>query len=265
MSNKRHQIFRLPYSILLRWHILGRMAHKVRINRDDVYVSPVVFMEIFEDTRKEIGNEIFTSRKYKVLREAWVASIFSVTLSLGTSASMGTGKVWWLRPNPEDVAPDFFAFNTKLIPGEEYMEGINARWEVFEWGKRSEYEFIEAVKRKVGRLHDNKMSVIGYATKENEVLDFKTLYEELKAQPPDVLEVWILAKINELGDTLTLTQVYPYAYTRPAPTNVPVYFKEPYAFISKFRGKGRRDGGVLSINDQMEITVVEPDPPYAPN
>lgn len=236
------------------------MAHKLRINRDDIYVSPLIFTEIFDDTRKEVGDEIFSSRKYKVLREAWIASVFSITLSLGTSESMGIGKVWWLRPNPEDVAPDFFAFNSKPIPGKDYMEGINARWEVFEWGEHSEYGFVEAVKRKVNRLHDSKMSVIGYAAKENETLDFKALHEQLKVEPPDILEVWILAKIKELGNTLILTQVYPYAYARPVPKTVPAYFKEPYAFISKYRGKGRRDGGVLSINDQMEIKVIEPDP-----
>lgn len=233
---------------------------KVRINRDDVFVSPIVFTELFDDTRKEVGDTIFTSRKYKVLREAWIASVFSVALSMGTSESMGTGKVWWLRPNPEDVAPDFFAFNTKPVPGKEYLEGINARWEVFEWGSKSEYGFIEAVKRKVGRLHDDKMSVIGYAAKENEALDFKALHDELKAQPPNVLEVWILAKIKELSNALVLTQVYPYAYARPVPTIIPAYFKEPYAFISKFRGKGHREGGILSINENMEIKIIEPDP-----
>jgi hypothetical protein len=235
------------------------MARKARINRDDVYISPSIFINLFDDTRKEVGDEIFTSRKYKVLREAWIASIYSVGLSIGTSERMGTGKVWWLRPNPEDVAPDFFAFNTKPIPDKEYAEGINARWEVFEWGDRSKYEFVEAVKRKVGRLNDDKLSVIGYAAKQHELLDFEKLHAELHNEQPNVLEVWILAKLLESNNQLVLTQVYPYLYSRTVPPIIPDYFTQPYGFISKFRGKGHHDGGVLSIDDQMNIKIIKPD------
>ncbi|HSX42719.1 MAG TPA: hypothetical protein VLF59_01400 [Candidatus Saccharimonadales bacterium] len=228
---------------------------KARINRSDVYVSPVVFVELFDDTRKEVGDkELFGSRKYKVLREAWIASLFSVTLSIGL------GGVWWLRPNPEDVAPDFFAFNTKEVEGEDYKEGINARWEIFEWGEHSTYKLVDAVKRKAGRLHDNKMSVIGYAAKSNETLDFQAIHAALMEQKPDVLEVWLLAKIKEFNNAHVLTQVYPYLYAVPVPATIPAYFNEPYAFVSKYRGKVNRDGGVLSINDQMEIKVIEKDP-----
>ena len=235
-------------------------SSKARTNRDDTYISPAVFIRLFDDTYAEVGDELFKSRKYKVLREAWIAAMFSITLGLGTSENMGTSSIWWLRPNPEDVAPDFFAFNTKEIPGEQYMEGINARWEIFEWNDKSEYDFVEAVKRKVYRLHDDKMSIIGYATKDNELLDFKTLHTELIAQPPNILEVWVLVKLRASPDRFTLTQVYPYLYTVPVPISIPDYFTEPYAFISKFRGKGRRDSGVVSIDDEMKITVVDPTP-----
>jgi hypothetical protein len=241
------------------------MVKKFRINREDTYISPVVFLELSDDTRKEVGEkELLTSRKYKVLREAWIASTFSVALSMGTSKNLGTGNVWWLRPNPEDVAPDFFAFNTKEIIGKDYKEGLNARWEVFEWEEHSKDTLIDAVKRKVGRLHDGKMSVIGYLTKSNQNLDFKALHLALMEQKPDVLEVWLLAKIKEQNSSLVLIQVYPYHYARRVPTTIPNYFKEPYAFIRKFRGRDNKAGGVVSINDQMEIKVVKKDPFEAP-
>ena len=234
------------------------MAKKFRINRSDTYISPLVFIELFDDTRKEVGEKlILTSRKYKVLREAWIASIFSITLSMGATKNMGMDAVWWLRPNPEDVAPDFFAFNTKDIEGKDYKEGVNARWEVFEWGERSKYPLSDAVIRKVNRLHDDKMLVIGYISKANEPINLGEIHKLLAAQKPDILEVWLLTKIQELGNALILAQVYPYAYAVPVPTTIPAYFKEPYAFISKFRGKGNRSGGIVSINDQMEIRIVE--------
>jgi hypothetical protein len=241
--------------------MLGMGSKKARVNRNDVYASPIVFIELFDDTRKEVGEkELLTSRKYKVLREAWIASIFSVALSMGTSENLGTGNVWWLRPNPEDVAPDFFAFNTKEIVGKDYKEGINARWEVFEWEEHSKHTLIDAVKRKVGRLHDDKLSVIGYLAKSNQDLNFKALHSALTEQKPDVLEVWLLAKIKEQNGALVLIQVYPYFYARRVPTTIPDYFKKPYGFVSKYRGKVNRAGGVLSIDDQMQIKIIEKDP-----
>lgn len=234
------------------------MTKKFRINRSDTYVSPLVFVELFEDTRKEVGEKlILASRKYKVLREAWIASMFSITLSMGAAKNMGMDSVWWLRPNPEDVAPDFFAFNTKAVEGKDYKEGVNARWEVFEWGERSKYQLADAVTRKVNRLHDDKMSVIGYISKANEPIEFREIHMLLTEQKPDILEVWLLTKIKELGNALVLAQVYPYAYVVPVPTTIPTYFKEPYAFITKFRGQGNKSGGIVSINDQMEIKIVE--------
>ena len=221
-----------------------------RTNRDDIYVSPVIIADLFDDTRKEVGDEIFTSRKYKVLREGWIASMYAVALS------MYQGGVWWLRPNPDDVAPDFFGFNTRDIEGKNYKEDVNTRIEVFEWGEHSTISLSDAVKKKVARIHDPKMSLVGHASKENEMLDFKGICKMLSDLKPNVLEVWILAKIKEI-DSYVVMQVYPYLFRIPVPTDVPKYFVEPYAFISKFRGKGNRPGELLSINDQMEIKIVE--------
>lgn len=219
-----------------------------RANREDIYISPVLLVDLFNGTRKEVGQEVFTSRKYKVLREAWIASMFSVALS------SYQGGVWWLRPNKEDTAPDFYAFNTKRAENGEYMEAVNTGFEVFEWGKMSQDSLLEAILKKIHNWRANKISVICYASKENQLLNFLNIYKELKNTKTGVLEIWILAKIKE-ADAYFAVQVYPHFLPLPVPSKVPSYFKEPFSFVSKHRGKTTRNGGKVELNSEMEIVV----------
>lgn len=221
----------------------------MRTNRDDIYVSPVVIVNMFNDERQEVGDKILTSAKYKVLREGWIASMFAVSLS------MMENTVWWLRPNPQDVTPDYYAF--KSIPWDknpEYNEGINREFEVFEWGKWSTTSLLDTIVKKVTKTNAPKITTICYASKENQLLDFQHIRTELKKIKVGVLEVYILAKIKEI-DTYCNIRVYPDPpFVMPVPTSLPERFTKPFSFISKYRGKGREpDDGLWSINDQMQI------------
>lgn len=219
-----------------------------RTNREDIYVSPVVIVELFNDTKAEVGDDIFKFRKYKVLREGWVAAMFAVTLS------MYQGGIWWLRPNKEDTAPDFYAFNRKHIPGEDYMEGVNWELEVFEW--KSDNSLTDAIKNKVKNWKAPKISVIAYASKPNQSLNFSEIHDELFKSDIDVLEIWVLVKLKG-QPSYFVYQVYPHLFVIPVPTGVPNYFKEPYSFMSKHKSKVDTPGGLLHINEQMEIFEVD--------
>lgn len=223
------------------------MKHK-RINKDDIYISPVVLVQLFDNTRKEVGNKVFTSRKYKVLREAWIASLFSIGLSTYE------GGVWWLRPNPEDDAPDFFAFNTRKFEGADYLEGVNASFEVFEWGKNSQEPLIEAIRNKIKDWKAESVSIICYASKENQKINFKEIYEELKNDKINVLDIWILVKVDDL-DTHCIFRVYPDRLALPVPHSVPNYFVEPFSFVTKIRGRISRPGVKIGLNSEMEFTI----------
>ena len=220
-----------------------------RTNRDDIYASPVAIVELFNNTRKEIGDKILSSAKYKVLREGWIVSMYAVSLS------MMENTVWWLRSNPDDVTPDYYAF--KAIPWDKklgYNEGINREWEVFEWGKWSKTSLLDTIVKKVTKTNAPKITAICYASKENELLDFGHIRNELKKTKVGVLEVYILSKIKEL-DMYCSVRVYPDPpFVMPVPTSVPERFSKPFSFVSKYRGKGREpDDGLWSINDQMEF------------
>ena len=220
-----------------------------RTNREDIYVSPVLVGNLFDDTRKEVGNEILTSRKYKVLREGWITAMFAVALSLHEK------RIWWIRPNKADVAPDYYAF-TRTDPDKQgYREGINREIEVFEWGIHSENSLAEAILEKIKGWKAEKISVICYASKQNQLLEFVRLNRVLKTLQLGVLEIWILANIKELNADFVV-QVYPYFLPLYVPNQVPANFTKPYAFIKKKRGKNDELAGKVEINAEMEIKIL---------
>ncbi|MEX2209387.1 MAG: hypothetical protein WD846_00590 [Patescibacteria group bacterium] len=173
-----------------------------------------------------------------------------------TSAlSVHQGKIWRIRPNKEDVAPDYYAFSREPIPGEKYMQATNSSLEVFEWGRHSRDTLLEATQKKVTPIKAREMSVIGYAARSNQELAFREIFKKLAEEQPEVLEVWILARIKRTK-TYTVSQVYPHLFSIPVPNSLPDEFWDR-PFVSKRRSLKDTPAGMLSLNDQMEFTEIE--------
>ncbi len=224
---------------------------KKRTNNDRIFVNPRVYIELLNDTRKEVGEEALTSSKYKVLREAWVAGMFAATVSYYD------GTVWYLRPNPEDVAPDFLAFHITETDDRGLGTSELGNFEIFEWENHSKVSLHEAIVNKLKKIQFNAplVTFICYVTRPDEQINFIELATKLKKLKLNILELCIIVKLKSL-DQYVLVRLHPPISILPVPNSLPDRFFE-YEFIEKGLGHRPKNNQIVKIDDQMQITVVD--------
>ena len=217
---------------------------------EDVYVSPAIIIDLFNDTKKEVGNNIVTSRDYQKLREGWIAACHVTAYSAAYQED-----IHWLMPNPvAHSMPDFYSFVRKNIDNERYKEVVNYEIEVFERRDNSESLF-SAVERKLKSWSAPKTSIVCYCWLPQATIHLVRLHRSLIKLNPKVLEIFVLTDFGGRGQ-LESVQVYPNSFRMPVPTNLPKSYYEPYQFVSKKRALKDVDGGVYKINSEMIISRV---------
>jgi hypothetical protein len=228
---------------------------KRRTNNDQVYVNPRVYIELFDDTRKEVGETIFKAREYKVLREAWAAGMFAATVSYYD------GTVWYLRPNPEDTAPDFFAFHITEYDDRGLGTSETANFEIFEWGGYSADSLYDAINRKLKKVNFQAplTTFICHITRKNEPLNFIELAAKLQKIGPKILELCLLVQLNPSSQYFVV-RLFPPLSLLPAPTSLPKRFYE-HEFVEKGLGHRPKNEQKVKIDDQMQITILTPEKP----
>lgn len=224
---------------------------KRRTNNEHIFVNPRVYIELLNDTRKEVGEEVLTSSKFKVLREAWVAGMFAATVSYYD------GTIWYLRPNPEDVAPDFFAFHITEIDNRGLGTSELGNFEIFEWENHSKVSLYEAIVNKLKKIGFNAplTTFVCYVTRPDEEINFIELAIKLKQLKLNILELCVIVKLKQF-DQYVLVRLHPPISILPVPNSLPDRFFE-YEFIEKGFGHRPQKNQTVKIDDQMQITIIE--------
>ncbi len=201
----------------------------MRTNRDDIYVNPLTAIRLFNKTYISIREKIFSDKRYKVTREAWIASMFLFGLSKREQRD------WFLRPNPRDETPDFYSCSFKE---ESYVVRETRQLEVFEWRKESSEVFLTALKRKIKNLHAKSITVICYLRKAGNIGNVRELSEKVQKIKINVMDLWCLASVKPKESHFALFQIYPSPF-RLNDTDYDLLLKEreKVSFVKPYRGK----------------------------
>ncbi|MEO5950568.1 MAG: hypothetical protein ABIQ04_03925 [Candidatus Saccharimonadales bacterium] len=201
-----------------------------------------------QSTIKEVGDDAFISRKYKVLREGWIAAMYA------KAASKAMSNLIYLRPNPIDSQPDYFGF--RVVNGDGITTGENFEIEVFEWGLNSTDELYEALKKKVMKYTSPQTIFVCYAYKPLRSLDFSSLAEKIKDLSPNISELSLVMQYgNETGHRLI--KLYPEPGYLYIPNSFSKLFYPKYDFAQKIRALKNVDAGLVKIDSEMRITEVQ--------
>lgn len=218
-----------------------------RTNDNLTYTNPRVLIKLLEQTRKDVGAAIF-NRKYKALREGWIAATYAKGIS------KATGILIYLRPNPRDELPDYFGF--RAVPGKDFNTGENFEFEVFEYGDFSKEDFITALKKKILKYNAPNTIFICYVHKSLQNVNFKQLSEEIISSDPDIAELCLVVRFKgEMGTKLI--KLFPEIGVLYVPNSFSKLFYPKYDFAKKIKALHNSDAGVVKINSEMQITEVK--------
>lgn len=217
-----------------------------RTNDSQTYTNPRVLIELMESTLREVGMQEINDRKYKALREGWIAAMYA------KAVSKVTGNLMYLRPNPDDVLPDFFGF--RVVDGDdEYKIGENFEIEVFEWGDKSSEDLFSALRKKVEKYNTPKTIFVCSAHKSAQNINLPELSRKIIDLKPDISELSLIIKFQSEPSRL-LVKLFPEPGMLFIPNSYAKVFYPKYDFVKKMRGKDNIDAGIVKINSEMEIT-----------
>ena len=172
---------------------------------EEILVNPYTAIRLFAKTYLGVGNLLLVDRKYKVTREAWIASMFLIAISKHTKLD------WWLTPVLDSGSPDF---NCYSFTRSEKWNGNNKsllKLEVFEWRKEdSKADFLEALKKiKLNKIIDPQITIVCYVKRFAVIPPAVELREKLKEINPKVKDIWFLGDITADSRMWRVTQIYP--------------------------------------------------------
>lgn len=217
-----------------------------RTNDDQTYTNPRILIELMENTLREVGASEINDRKYKALREGWIAAMYS------KAVSKVTGKLMYLRPNPLDILPDYFGF--RVVDGEdEYKVGENFEIEVFEWSDKSHDDLFNALKKKIEKYSAPKTIFVCSAHKSAQIINLPELSRKIIELKPDISELSLIIKFQGEPSRI-LVKLFPEPGMLFIPNSFAKVFYPKYDFAKKLRGKENIDAGRVKINSMMEIT-----------
>lgn len=200
---------------------------------EEIFVNPYTAIRLFARTYLAYRDTIFTDRKYKITREAWIASMFLIGLGKNTSSD------WWLTPVKNDGSPDFrccsFTRNTKG----NFTNISTIKLEVFEWRKeQNENDFLEAIKKiKLKKIIDPQITLVCYIRRSNLVPPAVLLNSQIKDINPKVKDIWYLGDVTGDAKTWRITQIFPNTLAIDIDYDSILKTKEIYSFIHAYMGK----------------------------
>lgn len=201
-------------------------------NIEDVLVNPYTAIRLFARTYKHFGEElVFKDRRFKITREAWIASMFLLALKNHLNQD------WYFRPETKDGSPDFYCYTFIEDKAKKGNIRPQIKLEVFEWRKEdTEEDFLEALKRiKLNKIIDPQITIICYVRRYS-VMQSLELNEKLKGISPRVKDIWFLGDITPDSKMWRVSQIYPNILSIDMDYDEILATKEKHSFIHSYRG-----------------------------
>jgi len=199
---------------------------------EEILVNPHTAIRLFAKTYLRIGDLVLKDRKYKVTREAWIASMFLIAISKHTKFD------WWFTP-VSDGSPDFNCFS---FTRSEKWNGNNKsllKLEVFEWRKEDkEDDFFEALKKiKLNKIIDPQITIVCYVRRLAIIPPAVELNKKLKELNPRVKDIWFLGDVTSDSKMWRVTQIYPNTLAVDLDYDEILSTEVEHKFMHSYRGK----------------------------
>ncbi len=214
------------------------MMKKIAIDNPDNYlVNPYLAIRLFAKTYLALGDVVMKDRKYKVTREAWIASMFLIALS------KNSGLDWWFTPVSDNSgSPDFNCYTMKMSAKYKGANKNRIKLEVFEWRKSNpSEEFISALTRiKLNKIIDPEITLLCYIKDGGTIPPAVLLNSRLKQINPKVKDVWYLGDVSRDGKTWRVTQIYPNLLAIDIDYDEILHTKEEHSFVHTYRASSEK-------------------------
>jgi hypothetical protein len=200
---------------------------------DEILVNPYTAVRLFAKTYLAFGNQVLTNSKYKITREAWIASMFLI--ALGQESKLQ----WWLTPVLKSDSPDFNCYSFSRSNDNSFTNRSMLKLEVFEWRKeRDEKDFLEALKKiKLRKIVDPEITIVCYIRRSGLIPPAIELNFKLKALKPCVKDIWYLGDVSGDATTWRVTQLYPNTSAIDMNYDQILQTKETHSLLHGYRGK----------------------------
>lgn len=200
---------------------------------DEILVNPHTAIRLFAKTYLAFGNSVITNSKYKVTREAWIASMFLIALNQQSKLE------WWLTPVLKSGSPDFNCYSFTRSDDGSFTNRSLLKLEVFEWRKeQDEADFLEALKKiKLRKIVDPELTVVCYIRRNSLIPPAIELNPKLKEINPHVKDIWYLGDVSGDVTIWRVTQLYPNTLAIDINYDQILQTKEIHSFLHAYRGK----------------------------
>ena len=226
-------------------------------NDEEILINPYTAIRLFARIYRVIKHNIFKDRKFKTTREAWIASMFLISLEKHTNTD------WWLTPVRRSGSPDFncYAFTKRQTGG---FDKPLIKLEVFEWREEdNETDFLKALKKiKLDKIVDPQLTIVCYIRKTSLIPAAIKLNAELKKINPKVKDIWYLGDVSVDSSNWRVTQIYPNTLAIDLDYDEILYKREKQSFIRTYRGSSDKleyepTDKQIQLTPEFEIKILE--------
>ena len=230
------------------------------MNKDEeILINPHTAIRLFARTYLSFGNEVLEKRKYKITREAWIASMFLIGISKETQSA------WWLAPvTDKSGSPDFNCYTFVRNTLKESTDKPRIKLEVFEWRKeQAETVFIDALKKiKLDKIIDPQITIVCYVRRGAVLPPAVELNSQLKKISPNVKDIWYLGDVSSDAKIWRLTQIFPNTLAIDIDSDEILQTKEERSFVHAYRGKSDKiefetTGKQVQLSPEFDIQIID--------
>lgn len=202
----------------------------------DILVNPYTAIRLFAKTYRYFGDIILKNKKYRVTREAWIASMFLIALKKYTNQE------WYFKPEKRDGSPDFYCYTFILDKVKGGSIKPEMKLEVFEWRKEdNESDFLRALSRiKLDKIVDPNITIVCYIKRDAVVPSAVELNKQIKELNPKVRDIWYIGSIGLDSKNWRVTQIFPNTLAIDIDYDEILETKEEHSFITAYRGKSKK-------------------------
>ncbi|MCX6784291.1 MAG: hypothetical protein NT141_04510 [candidate division WWE3 bacterium] len=203
---------------------------------ESILVNPYTAIRLFAKTYLAYGDTVLIDRRYKVTREAWIASMFLIALK------KQTGNDWWLTPVLNSGSPDFECYSFYIESDYKFVVRSVIKLEVFEWRKASNGDdFVGSIKRiKLDKIIDPEITLLCYIRRNCTVQPAVELSKQMAELNPRVKDIWYLGDVSGDSTNWRVAKVYPDNLAADINYDDVLRTTEQYSFLGPHRGKSNK-------------------------